>query len=92
MFPYSNNGPASPPQPLVCVAVTFAVASDLLRPVPGIDLMIPHSVPRTTVPETTIDEDCDLRRSEDNVNPSASARNDLAIEPVSKPDRVQFAP
>ena len=92
VFPNSNDLPTRSAEPPPGVQIAGLVASDLVWPVPTIDLVVADPVPRAAMPEATIDEDCHPRSNEDDVNSTSSTRNNRAIEPVAQAQSVECLP
>jgi hypothetical protein len=88
VLPHPHGQPTLLPQPPVGVSIALAVSLELVPP-PVRVRSREGGVLRTQVPEAPVDEDGDLRGTEDDVGPSAHAREDRPLDAVAQPGCVQ---
>lgn len=88
VLPDTDDVPPSRGKTLVSVTVAEPVGLDLLSPVVGV-VGRPRRVFWTAVPETTVNEDDELDRPEDDVGSPAPVGKDGAVDPETETTGVQ---
>jgi hypothetical protein len=76
----------------VGVLVAAAVAGDLVRPVPTVDIVTALTVLGATVPEAPIYEDGDPLAAENDIGPAPQRRYGRPVKAVTETERVQRPP
>lgn len=84
MPPDAHHGPAARLEALRSRAISLGIAADLVGPVLAIRTRS-SAVGRATVPDTAVDEDCDLQPAKGQVWPhdSTALQDDQLIEAVA---------
>lgn len=90
VLPDANHSPSRLVKPHVSVGIPTMVTKDLVWPVPAVDVMLPSTVFRTTMPEAAVDQDRHLGSGEDDIHPPAGARHDRQIDSVSEATTMQL--
>jgi len=87
VLPHTHSFPAGVGQQLIRLSIALTVPPDLLSPVRGVRLSN-RVVVGAPVPETPIDEHCDLRTGKDEIRSSSHASNRTAVDVVPHAKRV----
>lgn len=89
MLPKAEHCPAGFPQTGVGVSVAFAIPLDLFSP-PGVVLLWPYTMVRTSVPIATIHEDGDTETWENNIGMPTNGLLGSNINAVAKAQPMNF--
>jgi len=89
VLPDSYDSPAGVCQGPVSLSVSLAVARNLGRPIPIVDLVPASPVVGAPVPETAVDKNCQPGRAKDNVSLSAQAWQRCPVKAVTQADTVE---
>jgi hypothetical protein len=74
VLPHAHDRPTGISEAFVGISIASLVPSDLLWPVPLVDLVSSSSVLGAAMPEAAVDEDSDTRSGENDIRLSAESR------------------
>lgn len=89
MCPHTQNLPARCAKPIVRIGVSSHVRLDLRTPEIRV-LLRPGRMGWAAMPKTPVNEDCDARRSEDEIRNSTRLDEDWDVDPIPQSTCVQL--